>query len=270
MKYNKKITYSTGEFASHFGIKKDTLFYYDKINLFSPAGVMENGYRYYTASQIEPFRTLLSFRELNVPIKKLDDYFRNPSPEKLESLSLSQLDQIKAEMEKLVQIQNHLTQITNALQEASEAETDKVLVQNLPPVYLLCSEKTDGSLETSEQQWAEIHDSFIKLTDISGLTNTGSVIAESDIINGNFDRISFLYAESPTPTEYLREGGLYAVYYHKGNYDKVKYSYLHMLQQIADLGFTPVGDAYEEYLISEAATKNEEEYMTKILIQIKK
>ena len=147
MKYNKKITYSTGEFASHFGIKKDTLFYYDKINLFSPAGVMENGYRYYTASQIEPFRTLLSFRELNVPIKKLDDYFRNPSPEKLESLSLSQLDQIKAEMEKLVQIQNHLTQITNALQEASEAETDKVLVQNLPPVYLLCSEKTDGQVE---------------------------------------------------------------------------------------------------------------------------
>lgn len=71
MKYNKKITYSTGEFASHFGIKKDTLFYYDKINLFSPAGVMENGYRYYTASQIEPFRTLLSFRELNVPIKNL-------------------------------------------------------------------------------------------------------------------------------------------------------------------------------------------------------
>ena len=96
------------------------------------------------------------------------------------------------------------------------------------------------------------------------------MIAESDIINGNFDRISFLYAESPTPTEHLREGGLYAVYYHKGNYDKVKYSYLHMLQQIADSGFIPVGDAYEEYLISEAATKNEEEYMTKILIQIKK
>ena len=73
MNYKKTATYSTGEFAAHFGIKKDTLFYYDKIGLFSPAGVRDNGYRYYTSAQIEPFRTLLSLRELNVPIKTLQD-----------------------------------------------------------------------------------------------------------------------------------------------------------------------------------------------------
>ena len=104
MDYKKTVTYSTGEFAAHFGIKKDTLFYYDKIGLFSPAGVKDNGYRYYTSAQIEPFRTLLSLRELNVPIKVLQDYFRQPSPEKLSDITERQLKQIETEMAKLAQI----------------------------------------------------------------------------------------------------------------------------------------------------------------------
>lgn len=47
--------YTTGAFAKLFGINKDTLLYYDKINLFKPAIVGENDYRYYDASQIEVF-----------------------------------------------------------------------------------------------------------------------------------------------------------------------------------------------------------------------
>ncbi len=31
-------TFTTGEFAKRFGVKKDTLLYYDKIDLFKPAG----------------------------------------------------------------------------------------------------------------------------------------------------------------------------------------------------------------------------------------
>ena len=45
MKRKNEESYTTGEFARYFGIKKDTLLYYDKIGLFSPAGVRPNGYR---------------------------------------------------------------------------------------------------------------------------------------------------------------------------------------------------------------------------------
>ena len=54
MKRKDENLYTTGAFAKYFGIKKDTLFYYDEIGLFSPAFIGENGYRYYTASQISP------------------------------------------------------------------------------------------------------------------------------------------------------------------------------------------------------------------------
>lgn len=46
-------TFSTGEFAKLLEINKDTLLYYDKIDLFKPAGTHPNGYRYYTFEQFE-------------------------------------------------------------------------------------------------------------------------------------------------------------------------------------------------------------------------
>lgn len=268
MKYDKEITYSTGEFAAHFGIKKDTLFYYDKIKLFCPAGIKSNGYRYYTASQIEPFRTLLSLRELNVPIKTLQEYFQNPSPEKLAEISSRQLERIQKEIEKLKHIQGLLTQITCALQEANDADFGYIKIEKIPPKHMLYSKQTGESLETSEQQWSAIHDDFILNSDITGASNVGSVITEADLKNGNFDRIDRLFAEAPDKTGIVRKSGQYAIYYHKGSYKNIKFAYQRMFSQIEALGYSPVGAAYEEYLVAETATKKEEEYVTKIMIRV--
>ncbi len=80
MQRRKEKYYTTGEFARFFGIKKDTLFYYDRIGLFRPEGVGENGYRYYSDAQINPFSSLLSLREMDVPLAEIQEYFRQPQP----------------------------------------------------------------------------------------------------------------------------------------------------------------------------------------------
>ena len=46
---------TTGEFAKLTGVTKHTLFYYDKIGLFSPEIKKENGYRLYSFEQLEVF-----------------------------------------------------------------------------------------------------------------------------------------------------------------------------------------------------------------------
>ena len=43
MQRKKEKYFTTGEFAAYFGIRKDTLFYYDRIGLFQPEGVGDNG-----------------------------------------------------------------------------------------------------------------------------------------------------------------------------------------------------------------------------------
>ena len=52
MMSDKAASYFTiGEFAQLFGISKQTLFYYEKNNIFSPELIETNGYRYYSLEQ---------------------------------------------------------------------------------------------------------------------------------------------------------------------------------------------------------------------------
>ena len=51
---------TSGEFAKMSGVNKQTLFFYDKIRLFTPAFVDGQGYRYYTVSQMDNFFTILA------------------------------------------------------------------------------------------------------------------------------------------------------------------------------------------------------------------
>ena len=43
---------------------------------------------------------------------------------------------------------------------------------------------------------------------------------------------------------------------------------LYILSEIKRKGFEIVGDAYEEYLITELATNKEEDYVTKVVIKV--
>ena len=95
MKRKNEESYTTGEFARYFGIKKDTLLYYDKIGLFSPAGVRPNGYRYYTPAQVEAFGALRSLREMNVPIQEIREYFGSPTPARLKEMAAKQAEKLQ-------------------------------------------------------------------------------------------------------------------------------------------------------------------------------
>ena len=79
----QKEYFTTGEFARLFNINKQTLFYYDKIGIFSPAFTADNGYRYYSFNQIETFQVLMMLRELQVPVKDIQAHLARRSPQAL-------------------------------------------------------------------------------------------------------------------------------------------------------------------------------------------
>ncbi len=243
MKRKKEKLYSTGEFAKYFGITKDTLLYYDKIKLFSPAGIKENGYRYYTTSQIDLFGTLLSLREMNVPINEIREYFQNPSPKKLNEMATIQMEKIEIEIKRLQEI------------------------KELPPERFLYSKQNDCDSETSIQQWQDISGVFVQETNLKGTAFIGSILAEEDMKNGQFRRIDRLFVKSKNRSGKVRKGGSYAVFYYKGKIEELPEIYPYILEEIERLGYYLSGDAYEEYLITELSTKKEE-YVTKITIKV--
>lgn len=66
--------FTTGEFSKILGVSKDTLFYYDKIGIFSPQLKLDNKYRYYSIFQIEPFYVIYVLKELGMPLNEIKDY----------------------------------------------------------------------------------------------------------------------------------------------------------------------------------------------------
>ena len=63
---SKKTYFTTGEFAKIFDVKKQTLFHYDSCGIFKPDIIGENGYRYYSFTQLETFAIIRTLRDLGV------------------------------------------------------------------------------------------------------------------------------------------------------------------------------------------------------------
>ena len=68
---NQERYIKTGEFAKLVGVTKHTLFYYDKIGLFSPEIKLENGYRFYSFDQLDVFDVIQTLRELDVSLEEI-------------------------------------------------------------------------------------------------------------------------------------------------------------------------------------------------------
>lgn len=89
------------EFADLCGVSKDTLLYYDKIGLFSPELVAENGYRVYSLDQVHTFDLLLLLRDSRLPLKQMKTYLENRNTEEMLSLLRKQSRALKEQIGQL-------------------------------------------------------------------------------------------------------------------------------------------------------------------------
>lgn len=76
------------ELAELSGVTVRTLQYYDKIGLLKPQKDPENGYRRYTESDIDRLQEVLLFRELNIPLKDIQDMLEATDYDRLEALKM--------------------------------------------------------------------------------------------------------------------------------------------------------------------------------------
>lgn len=157
MQRKKEKYFTTGEFAAYFGIRKDTLFYYDRIGLFQPEGVGDNGYRYYSDAQITPFSALLSLREMGVPIRELKSYFGNPSPERLLALASDKIRKMDEEIRRLQETRRLFSEIAEHTGEARDAAIGQTEFLRMPERRFIYSEKLDLNMENATgEQWGTL------------------------------------------------------------------------------------------------------------------
>lgn len=68
----------------------------------------------------------------------------------------------------------------------------------------------------------------------------------------------------------MKPAGHYAIIYHQGSYEEISQSYDTLLDYLKQEQWILDGDIYEEYLLHSIASKEEEDYLTKISVKVKK
>jgi len=84
-----------------FGLTRQTLIYYDRIGLFAPAHVNEEGYRLYEPTQIPFLRLICLMRDLGLELKEIKEVLRRPDPDSLVSCLANQVERLDGEIDRL-------------------------------------------------------------------------------------------------------------------------------------------------------------------------
>lgn len=72
--------YAISEMAKLFGLSRQTLIYYDRIGLFRPARVNDEGYRFYATTQIPKLRLICLLRDMGLELKEIERAIASPDP----------------------------------------------------------------------------------------------------------------------------------------------------------------------------------------------
>lgn len=113
-----------GEIAGLVGVSVRTIQYYDDIGLLKPAGVDDNGYRFYDEGSVETLKKILYYREFELPLKDISEVI---DKEKLIYQKLTERRQSLADKKR--HIERLLSEIDDRLSEPAKIDVwfDKIL-----------------------------------------------------------------------------------------------------------------------------------------------
>lgn len=88
------------------GVSIRALQYYDRIGLLHPAEYTEAGYRLYDEAALETLQQILLFRELEFPLKDIQQIIQSPSFDRKKALEqqIELLQMKKERLEKLIEL----------------------------------------------------------------------------------------------------------------------------------------------------------------------
>ena len=268
MKRQREKLYTAGSFAKLAGISKDTLFFYDRIGLFRPMGRKSNGYRYYSLQQLPMLNTILAFRNMDLPIEKILEYLSGKTPDTLLSLLDIERRRINERIAELRDIRRTIDKVVSSIREAEEKAGQTTEIRYFDRTAIIESSTQELGKVENDEIWLTMYSSMSG-RGIRDISMTGSRIALDSILTGAM-KIKSAFIESDDHASAVIPEGPYAVTYFKGPYAMLDEAYLSFLKDIEKAGYKPCSDAFEEYVVDELATDNENEFVTRIRIMVSK
>jgi DNA-binding transcriptional MerR regulator len=125
---------SISEMAAIHNISRQTLIYYNKIGLFKPVHIDENGYRYYSAEQIPLLREICFLKSIGIKLNNIKHHIGNRNVTTAISLLELHEEFINKEINYLLKTRKFIQQRLMKYEEAKnfKYELDKPMIEELP------------------------------------------------------------------------------------------------------------------------------------------
>nr|WP_300005882.1 MerR family transcriptional regulator [Tissierella sp.] len=141
---------------------------FKKKGLISPKRDNENDYRSFKESDLIKLQTILMYRELNLPIEKIKEIFKDDSKNNILDHFYTQWDVVNSEIHKIKLIQDSLENIMDTIYESDGANYQQKIVEHIESMNKVWKIKNEWWDRWNFDSWAKTYDKSVK-KDISGL-----------------------------------------------------------------------------------------------------
>lgn len=270
-KHNKY--FNTGDFAKLCNVKKQTLFHYDDIGIFSPEIKDDNGYRYYSYQQFDVFNVITILKEINMPLKEIKAYLDNRSPNTLVELFKTKVLEVDVEIENLKRIRKLMESKISITEEASMVDSDKISLKFFEEEHLVLSNSIENVTHKDFFKIISEHMNYCTLNNLNSTYSIGAMISKENVLKGvAANNYSYLYtrldSNNAVPFTFTKPKGLYCIAYHQGDSNSIDNTYKKILQFLKNSNLVIGNYSYEEYLLDEVTVKGYDNYLTQIFVEV--
>lgn len=269
----KKVLFSIGETAKIHRISKQSLIFYDKIDLLKPCYINpDNGYRYYSLDEFAILDIIIYLKTLDAPLEEIKQYILNRNVQNSIEFFNQQKKLIEDKIQVLKDIKLKLTNMLELYDAGEDYSNVEPFIKKRRAQHSLQYEveqpqeelQTDLSLKRLIQ-YVEQHDYLLEYS--LGTTVSMDNLAKQDFSRN--ERTFVIVNKKLRHSKYrLIPAGNYATIYHHGAYGNLGRSYERLLEYINANGFTIKAEAYEYLLFDIFLTRDKRDFLTEISILV--
>lgn len=259
-------------FSKLSGISRKNLIYYDNIGILKPILIKDNGYRYYSYTQLDEVSILMTLKDLGVPLKEIKSYMEDVSPDNLINLIINQKQKILEELNRLNQMNYIIEQRINNIPIISSIDCSKIFLEHCDEELIFLGPQAIFDANNIEEDFVNFLDYATSKKLVSGYP-LGVYANYEDIFSNKNHSYNYFYKVHPNIEfieKIIKPSGLYVIAYdntYLADDDKIFHEIDNFIKKN---NLSPSGNVYIENISDEIITKNPDKYYSKISVKVEK
>ncbi len=271
-KNNQEYNLSVSQFARLCNTTRDTLRHYYEIGILVPRIDEENGYHYYSSSQISSFYFISTFRKAGCSLKEISRLIHDTSKENIRATADAKILEMKNELKKIRQKINTISMGLWLLDDYEKNKNNSPYLETLENFNLFktsVSHKNDANHTSDIAQDIALHLKRIhKIEDLSSFP-MGVTIDARDLLKENYvynNVISISQSTDDNIHTFSLPSNRAVCCYHDHTKDEITATYRQMVDFITQKRLTICSDLHIISLINLYDTEEKHTYFKYLFI----